>query len=76
MGGQRGVGYRLGELTRPAVLILDDFGLRELTAAQADDLYELITERSGALSDPDIEPQPGQLTGTRCSPTRSWPNPC
>jgi DNA replication protein DnaC len=38
---------RLRELTRPAVLILDDFGLRELTAAQADDLYELITERTG-----------------------------
>ena len=38
---------RLGELTRPAVLILDDFGMRELTAAQADDLYELITERAG-----------------------------
>ena len=38
---------RLRELTRPAVLILDDFGMRELTAAQADDLYELITERVG-----------------------------
>ena len=38
---------RLRELIRPAVLILDDFGLRELTAAQADDLYELITERAG-----------------------------
>ena len=38
---------RLAELTRPAVLILDDFAMRELTAAQADDLYELITERSG-----------------------------
>jgi len=38
---------RLAELTRPAVLILDDFGMRELTAAQADDLYELITERAG-----------------------------
>jgi DNA replication protein DnaC len=38
---------RLRELTRPAALILDDFGLRELTAAQADDLYELITERAG-----------------------------
>jgi DNA replication protein DnaC len=34
---------RLGELARPAVLILDDFAMRELTAAQADDLYELIT---------------------------------
>ena len=38
---------RLRELTRPAVLILDDFGMRELTSAQADDLYELITERAG-----------------------------
>ncbi len=38
---------RLGELARPAVLILDDFGMRELTPAQADDLYELITERAG-----------------------------
>jgi DNA replication protein DnaC len=38
---------RLAELTRPAVLILDDFAMRELTAAQADDLYELVTERAG-----------------------------
>jgi DNA replication protein DnaC len=38
---------RLGELTRPALLILDDFAMRELTAPQADDLYELITERAG-----------------------------
>jgi DNA replication protein DnaC len=40
-------GKRLAELTRPAALILDDFAMRELTAAQADDLYELITERAG-----------------------------
>jgi DNA replication protein DnaC len=38
---------RLRELTRPAVLILDDFAMRELTATQADDLYELISDRSG-----------------------------
>jgi DNA replication protein DnaC len=38
---------RLRELTRPHVLILDDFGMRELSAAQADDLYELVTERAG-----------------------------
>jgi len=38
---------RLAELTRPAVLVLDDFGMRELTAPQTDDLYELITERAG-----------------------------
>ena len=28
-------------------MILDDFAMRELTPAQADDLYELITERAG-----------------------------
>src|SRR4029077_21029095 len=38
---------RLSELARPAILILDDFAMRELTPAQADDLYELITERAG-----------------------------
>src|SRR5215472_635984 len=38
---------RLRELTRPAVLILDDFGTPELTPGQAGDLHELITERSG-----------------------------
>ena len=38
---------RLRELARPALLVLDDFGMRELTAAQADDLYELINERAG-----------------------------
>jgi DNA replication protein DnaC len=38
---------RVRELSRPAVLILDDFAMRELTATQADDLYELISERTG-----------------------------
>jgi DNA replication protein DnaC len=38
---------RLADLARPAVLILDDFAMRELTAPQADDLYELIRERAG-----------------------------
>ncbi len=37
---------RLAELTRPDVLILDDFAMRELTAQQADDLYELISDRA------------------------------
>jgi DNA replication protein DnaC len=37
---------RLRELARPAVLILDDFAMRELTPTQADDLYELINERT------------------------------
>jgi len=39
---------RLHELVRPDLLILDDFAMRELTATQADDLYELISERAGA----------------------------
>jgi DNA replication protein DnaC len=38
---------RLAELARPALLIPGDFAMRELTPAQADDLYELITERAG-----------------------------
>src|SRR6266487_423953 len=37
---------RLAELVRPDLLILDDFAMRELTAQQADDLYELISERA------------------------------
>ena len=39
---------RLHELVKPVVLILDEFGIRELTASQADDLYELICERGTA----------------------------
>jgi IstB-like ATP binding protein len=39
---------RLREYTRPAALILDDFAVRKLTAARADDLYELISERAAA----------------------------
>ena len=38
---------RLHQLARPAVLVLDDFAMRELTPTQADDLYELINERAG-----------------------------
>ncbi|CAL9635892.1 IS21 family transposase ISMt2 (plasmid) [Streptomyces sp. enrichment culture] len=38
---------RIRELVRPDVLILDDFAMRQLSAAQADDLYELVSERKG-----------------------------
>jgi DNA replication protein DnaC len=37
---------RLRRWARPAILILDDFAIRDFTLAQADDLYELITERA------------------------------
>lgn len=38
---------RLRRWTRPTLLILDDFAMRDFTTVQADDLYELITERAG-----------------------------
>ncbi|SOE24834.1 DNA replication protein DnaC [Streptomyces sp. OK228] len=38
---------RIRELVRPDVLILDDFAMRQLSAAHADDLYELVSERQG-----------------------------
>ena len=41
---------RLARWARPAVLVLDDFAMREFTLVQADDLYELITERQGKPS--------------------------
>jgi DNA replication protein DnaC len=34
-------------LPTSSAAVLDDFGMRELTASQAEDLYELITERAG-----------------------------
>lgn len=37
----------LRELARLAVLVLDDFPMRELTPAHADDIYELINDRAG-----------------------------
>ena len=38
---------RLNRWARPPLLILDDFAMRDLTPAQADDRYELVTERTG-----------------------------
>ena len=38
---------RLRRWAHPALLSCDDFAMRELTLPQADDLYELITERAG-----------------------------
>ncbi|MDQ1250299.1 MAG: hypothetical protein QG597_4678 [Actinomycetota bacterium] len=39
---------RLREYTRPGVLILDDFAMCAFTDTQADDLYELTSERAAA----------------------------
>jgi DNA replication protein DnaC len=38
---------RLRRWARPDIVVLDDFAMRDFTAAQADDLYEIITERAG-----------------------------
>ncbi|WP_455361536.1 ATP-binding protein [Streptomyces sp. SYSU K21746] len=38
---------RIRELVRPDDLILYDFAMRQLNATQADDLYELVSERQG-----------------------------
>ncbi|WP_279571444.1 ATP-binding protein [Streptomyces sp. 8K308] len=38
---------RMRELIRSHLLILDDFAMRQLSASQADDLYELVSERQG-----------------------------
>ncbi|MGH9022664.1 MAG: ATP-binding protein [Acidimicrobiia bacterium] len=39
--------HRLRRWARVALLILDDFAMRQFTPTQADDLYELISERAG-----------------------------
>ena len=38
---------RLKRLAKPAVLVIDDFAMRDFTVAQADDFYELVCERVG-----------------------------
>ncbi|MFE7530745.1 ATP-binding protein [Kitasatospora sp. NPDC057542] len=57
---------------RPDVLILDDFAMRQLTAAQADDLYELVSERQGRSL--IITSNRAPATGIRSCPTPSSPN--
>jgi len=47
---------RLRRWARPSLLILDDFAIRDFTLTQADDLYELITERG---------PRPAIFTANR-----------
>jgi DNA replication protein DnaC len=38
---------RLRRLAKPALLVIDDFGMREFSATQADDFYELLCDRLG-----------------------------
>ncbi|MBO0730406.1 MAG: IS21-like element helper ATPase IstB [Acidimicrobiaceae bacterium] len=41
----RSFAARLRKLAKPALLIVDDWAMREFTAVQADDLFELLQER-------------------------------
>ena len=63
-------GQRIREYTKPLVLILDDFAMREHTAMHADDLYELISDRA-------VNGKPLILTSNRAP--KDWyglfPNP-
>ncbi|WP_304414224.1 ATP-binding protein [Kitasatospora sp. NRRL B-11411] len=61
------------ELVRPDVLILDDFAMRQLSAARADDLYELVSERQGRSL--IIAGNRAPATGIRSSSTPSLPSP-
>ena len=47
---------RLRRWARPGLLIMDDFAIRDFTLTQADDLYELVTERG---------PRPAIFTANR-----------
>jgi DNA replication protein DnaC len=40
-------GTRLRRWAKPDILVLDDFAMRDFNPTQADDLYELVTERAG-----------------------------
>jgi DNA replication protein DnaC len=40
---------RLRKLAKPAVLVVDDFAMRDFSVSQADDFYELVCERVGRV---------------------------
>jgi DNA replication protein DnaC len=43
----RSFAARLKRLAKPALLVVDDFAMREFSASQADDFYELLCDRVG-----------------------------
>jgi hypothetical protein len=66
----RTIGQRMREYTRPLVLIVDDFAMREHTPAQSDDLHDLVSDRA-------IAAKPLILTSNRAPKDwyRLFPNP-
>ncbi|MFE7566105.1 ATP-binding protein [Streptomyces sp. NPDC057539] len=67
---------RIRKLVRPDVPVLDDFAMRRLGASQADDLYELDSERQGRSLVITSNRAPSNwyppFPPTRSSPSRSW----
>lgn len=51
------------------MLILDDFAMRAFTDTQADDLYELTSDRAAADRPMILTSNRKPQTGTPCSPT-------
>ena len=68
---------RLRAWARPHVLILDDFAMRDFSSVQADDLYELVTERSvnGHQEFPIGGHEHSPRTATRSPQGRPWKFP-
>lgn len=64
------------EYTRPLVLIVDDFAMREHTPTQSDDLYDLVSDRAIAAKPLILTSNRAPKTGIHCSPTPSSPNRC
>ena len=72
---------RLRAYFQPDLLIVDDFGLREFTPQQSEDLYELVCQRDQHKSWILVSnrlPQDGSCSRTRCSRRASstgWSTP-
>ncbi len=74
-GGPHGTRTRrLRELARPAVLVLDDFAMRELTPHPSRRPLRTDQRTGHPLPGADQQPLPGRLVP--CSPTPSSPSPC
>ena len=68
----RTIGQRMREYTRPLVLIVDDFAMREHTPTQSDDLYDLVSDRADRrqTADPDQQPRAQGLVSAVPQPRR------
>ncbi len=67
---------RLKRLAKPAVLVVDDFGMREFPLPRQTIFMSSSAKGSARRAGPCCSRPTGpRLTGTRCSPTRWWASP-